>query len=437
MKRLDSTQPDFRASFTRLLADREGDTARVDAPVTEILARVRADGDTALCAYTERFDRMAITPDRLRVTEAEIEAACAQVPPDLLGALDVAATRIESFHRAQLPADLRYTDADGVELGMRWTPLDAVGLYVPGGTAAYPSSVLMNAVPARVAGVERLAMCVPTPDGVLNPLVLAAARRAGVSEIYRVGGAQAVGALAYGTATIQPVDRVVGPGNAYVAEAKRQVFGRVGIDSIAGPSEVVVVADAGADARIVALDLLAQAEHDALAQSILITADAALADRVAAAVEAELRTLPRAAIAGASWATHGAIILVRDLDEAASLINEIAPEHLELLLAEPEALFARVRHAGAVFLGYQCAEAIGDYVGGPNHVLPTSRTARFASGLSVFDFLKRTTFIGAGPDALLRIGPSAVALARAEGLDAHALSVSARLDAQRSDTDKA
>ncbi|MBM9400489.1 histidinol dehydrogenase [Gluconacetobacter azotocaptans] len=436
MKRLDTTQPDFRAAFTRLLADREGDTARVDAPVTEILADVRARGDEALCAYTARFDRMTVTPDGLRITEAEIEAACAAVPAPLLAALDVAAARIEAFHRAQMPSDLRYVDADGVSLGMRWTALDAVGLYVPGGTAAYPSSVLMNALPARVAGVGRLAMCVPTPDGVLNPLVLAAARRAGVSEIYRIGGAQAVGAMAYGTATIRPVDRVVGPGNAYVAEAKRQVFGRVGIDSIAGPSEVVVVADGGNDPRIVALDLLAQAEHDALAQSILITTDPDLAERVAAAVAAELRTLPRAAIAGASWSGHGAIITVRDQDEAAALIDEIAPEHLELLLADPEPLFAKVRHAGAVFLGRYCAEAIGDYVGGPNHVLPTSRTARFASGLSVFDFLKRTTFIGAGPDALRRIGPAAVALARAEGLDAHALSVSARLDALGPDADR-
>ncbi|WP_323989130.1 histidinol dehydrogenase [Nguyenibacter sp. L1] len=437
MKRLDTAQPDFDAAFARLLDERAGDTARVDGPVSEIIAAVRARGDEALCAYTARFDRMAITPDRLRVTEAEIDAACARVSDALLAALDVAADRIEAFHRAQMPADLRYTDAQGVELGMRWTALDAVGLYVPGGTAAYPSSVLMNAVPARVAGVARLAMCVPTPDGVLNPLVLAAARRAGVSEIYRVGGAQAVAAMAYGTASIRPVDRVVGPGNAYVAEAKRQVFGRVGIDSIAGPSEVVVVADAGTDPRIVALDLLAQAEHDALAQSILITQDAALAGQVAACVAAELRTLPRAAIAGASWDAHGAIITVRDLDEAASLIDAIAPEHLELLLEDPEPLFARVRHAGAVFLGRQCAEAIGDYVGGPNHVLPTSRTARFASGLSVFDFLKRTTFIGAGADALRRIGPAAVALARAEGLDAHALSVSARLDAIVTGVDKA
>ncbi len=310
---------------------------------------------------------------------------------------------------------------------MRWTPLDAVGLYVPGGKAAYPSSVLMNALPARVAGVGRIAMCVPTPDGVLNPLVLAAARRAGVTEIYRVGGAQAVAALAYGTASVAPVDRIVGPGNAYVAEAKRQVFGHVGIDSIAGPSEVVILADAANDPRRIAVDLMAQAEHDEAAQSILITDDAAFADAVAAAVEAELPSLPRAAIAGASWRAHGAIILVRDWTEAAELVNRLAPEHLELMLADPEPVFAQVRHAGAVFLGGFCPEAVGDYVAGPNHVLPTGRTARFASGLSVFDFLKRTTFVGADAAALQRVGPAAVALAEAEGLQAHARSVALRL----------
>jgi len=322
---------------------------------------------------------------------------------------------------------LRTTDEAGLTLGMRWNALDAVGLYVPGGKAAYPSSVLMNAIPARVAGVARIAMCVPTPDGVLNPLVLAAAHRAGVSEIYRVGGAQAVAALAYGTASIAPVDRIVGPGNAYVAEAKRQVFGRVGIDSIAGPSEVVVLADASADPRRVAVDLLAQAEHDEAAQAILITDSPDLADAVAAAVAAELPTLPRAAIAGASWKAHGAIILVRDWTEAIDCVNQLAPEHLELLLPDPEAVFARVRHAGAAFLGNFCPEAVGDYVAGPNHVLPTGRTARFASGLSVFDFLKRTTWIAAGRDALARVGPAAVALAEAEGLQAHARSIALRL----------
>jgi histidinol dehydrogenase len=319
------------------------------------------------------------------------------------------------------------TDTAGVTMGMRWNALDAVGLYVPGGKAAYPSSVLMNAIPARAAGVSRIAMCVPTPDGVLNPLVLAAARRAGVTEIYRIGGAQAVAALAYGTATITPVDRIVGPGNAYVAEAKRQVFGRVGIDSIAGPSEVVVLADADNDPRRIAVDLLAQAEHDEAAQSILITDSAAFADAVAEAVLAELPSLPRAAIAGASWDAHGAVIVVQDWAQAVALVDRLAPEHLELMVRDPEALFARVRHAGAAFLGGFCPEAIGDYVAGPNHVLPTGRTARFASGLSVFDFLKRTTFMSATQAALDQVGPAAVALAEAEGLQAHARSVALRL----------
>ncbi|AHI26456.1 histidinol dehydrogenase [Komagataeibacter xylinus] len=427
MKRLDTTQPDFRAGFAGLLAERDSDTARVDGPVTEILAAVRARGDDALCEFTNRFDRADVTPATLRITPDEVEAACGQVPADLLESLEVAATRIESFHRAQMPSGLRYVDDAGVTLGMRWTALDSVGLYVPGGKAAYPSSVLMNAIPAHVAGVGRIAMCVPTPDGVLNPLVLAAARRAGVTEIYRVGGAQAVGAMAYGTATIAPVDRVVGPGNAYVAEAKRQVFGTVGIDSIAGPSEVVVIADGNNDPRAIALDLLAQAEHDPMAQSILITPDAGMAAKVEQAVATELETLPRAEIARTSWNAHGAIITVRDLNEAADLVNTIAPEHLELMIDDPAPVFDRVRHAGAIFVGRYCPEAIGDYVGGPNHVLPTSRTARFSSGLSVFDFIKRTTFIEAQPESLRRIGPAAVSLARAEGLDAHALSVSVRL----------
>ncbi|GCE83614.1 histidinol dehydrogenase [Komagataeibacter diospyri] len=427
MKRLDTTQPDFKAEFAGLLADRDSDTARVDGPVTEILAAVRARGDDALCEFTNRFDRANVTPATLRITAAEVEAACAQVPARLLESLEVAATRIESFHKAQMPSDMRYVDDAGVTLGMRWTALDSVGLYVPGGKAAYPSSVLMNAIPAHVAGVGRIAMCVPTPDGALNPLVLAAARRAGVTEIYRVGGAQAVGAMAYGTATIAPVDRVVGPGNAYVAEAKRQVFGTVGIDSIAGPSEVVVIADGNNDPRAIALDLLAQAEHDPMAQSILITPDAGMAAKVEQAVATELETLPRAEIARTSWDAHGAIITVRDLNEAADLVNTIAPEHLELMIDDPAPVFDRVRHAGAIFVGRHCPEAIGDYVGGPNHVLPTSRTARFSSGLSVFDFIKRTTFIEAQPESLRRIGPAAVSLAQAEGLDAHALSVSVRL----------
>ncbi|MFS8368794.1 histidinol dehydrogenase [Acetobacter indonesiensis] len=429
MKRLDIRDSDFETAFASLLTAREEQGQEVHAPVADILGQVRRDGDTALCALTEKFDRLPLTPEKLAFTADEVAEARAKVSPELLAALDVAAERIESFHKAQLPEGIRYTDDAGMTLGMRWIPLDAVGLYVPGGKAAYPSSVLMNAIPARVAGVQRLAMCVPTPDGVINPLVLAAAHRSGVTEIYRVGGAQAVGAMAFGTQTIRPVDRIVGPGNAYVAEAKRQVFGHVGIDSIAGPSDVVVIADSATDPRLIALDLLAQAEHDELAQATLITPDAAFADTVIAAVETELRTLSRSAIAGASWERNGAVLIVRSLEEAVELANRLAPEHLELMVDDPESLFAHVRHAGAVFLGRYCPEAVGDYVGGPNHVLPTSRTARFASGLSVFDFLKRTTFLSGGPDALRRIGPAGVALAHAEGLEAHALSISARLDA--------
>jgi histidinol dehydrogenase len=427
MVRLSTTTADFPSAFAALLAQARDTTEDVGRPVAAIIADIRIRGDAALLDYTARFDRLTLTPDRLRVAADEIDTAVAAIPTDLAAALDLAATRIEAFHRAQLPADLRVTDAAGLTLGMRWNPLDAVGLYVPGGKAAYPSSVLMNAIPARVAGVTRIAMCVPTPDGALHPLVLAAARRAGVTEIYRVGGAQAVAALAYGTASIAPVDRIVGPGNAYVAEAKRQVFGHVGIDSIAGPSEVVILADAANDPRRVALDLLAQAEHDEAAQAILITDSADFADTVAAAVAAELPSLPRAAIAGASWQAHGAIILVRDWEEAAELVNRLAPEHLEIMLPDPEAVFSRVRHAGAVFLGAWCPEALGDYVAGPNHVLPTGRTARFASGLSVFDFLKRTTFVAADAAALGRVGPAAVALAEAEGLQAHARSIAVRL----------
>ncbi len=427
MIRLATIDRGFEEAFTALLGQARETTETVDQAVAAIIAEVRAEGDAALLRYTKRFDRLALTADRLRVGADEIEAAAAGIEPSLMAALDLAASRIEAFHRMQVPSDLRTTDAVGLTLGMRWTPLDAVGLYVPGGKAAYPSSVLMNAIPARVAGVGRIAMCVPSPDGVLNPLVLAAARRAGVAEIYRVGGAQAIAALAYGTATIAPVDRIVGPGNAYVAEAKRQVFGRVGIDSIAGPSEVVVVADAANDPRRVAIDLLAQAEHDEAAQAILITDDAALADAVASSVIAELATLPRAAIAGASWLAHGAIIIVRTWEEAVELVNRLAPEHLQLMLRDPEAVFARIRHAGAVFLGAYCPEAVGDYVAGPNHVLPTGRTARFASGLSVFDFLKRTTWVTADAEALARIGPAAIALAEAEGLHAHARSIALRL----------
>ena len=417
----------FEADFSGLLDQARETSESVGQTVGAIIADVRARGDAALIDYTRQFDRLALTARTLRVSAAEIDAAVAAIPADLMSALDLAAGRIEVFHRAQVPSDLRMTDAAGLTMGMRWGALDAVGLYVPGGKAAYPSSVLMNALPARVAGVGRIAMCVPSPDGVLNPLVLAAAHRAGVTEIYRIGGAQAVAALAWGTATIAPVDRIVGPGNAYVAEAKRQVFGRVGIDNIAGPSEVLILADASNDPRHVAMDLLAQAEHDEAAQSILITDDHGFAEAVAAAVAAEIPTLPRAAIAGASWAAHGAIILVRDWDEAVALTDRIAPEHLQIMLPQPEALFARIRHAGAAFLGTFSPEALGDYVAGPNHVLPTGRTARFASGLSVFDFLKRTTWVAADAASLAVLGPAAMALAEAEGLHAHGRSIALRL----------
>jgi histidinol dehydrogenase len=427
MIRLSTATSDFAAGFTALLNQARETTETVDQAVAAIIGNVRSRGDAALLEYTARFDRLTMTADRLRISTDEIDAAVASVPAAAATALNLAASRIEAFHQAQLPSDLQMTDADGMTLGMRWTALDSVGLYVPGGKAAYPSSVLMNAIPARAAGVRRIAMCVPSPDGVLNPLVLAAARRGGVSEIYRVGGAQAVAALAYGTATIQPVDRIVGPGNAYVAEAKRQVFGRVGIDNIAGPSEVVVIASADNDPRRVAVDLLAQAEHDEAAQSILITDDTRFADAVVDAVAAELPTLARSAIAGASWAAHGAVILVRDWTEVSDIVDRLAPEHVQLMGREPEALFSGIRHAGAIFVGAYCPEAVGDYVAGPNHVLPTGRTARFASGLSVFDFLKRTTWMSGDAAALQRIGPAAVTLAEAEGLGAHARSVAMRL----------
>jgi histidinol dehydrogenase len=427
MIRLATTDPGFEATFLALLGQARETTERVDQAVAKILADVRSEGDTALLRYTERFDRLTLAADRLRISADEVDAAVSGIPSALMSALDLAATRIEAFHRLQMPADLKTKDSAGLTLGMRWSPLDAVGLYVPGGKAAYPSSVLMNAIPARVAGVPRIAMCVPSPDGVLNPLVLAAARRAGVAEIYRVGGAQAIAAMAFGTVSMVAVDRIVGPGNAYVAEAKRQVFGRVGIDAIAGPSEVVVLADAANDPRCIAVDLLAQAEHDEAAQAILITDDPAFADRVATAVTQELPTLPRAAIAGASWRAHGAIIVVRNWDEAIGLVNRLAPEHLQLMLRDAAAVFDRIRHAGAIFLGAFCPEAVGDYVAGPNHVLPTGRTARFASGLSVFDFLKRTTWVAADAASLAQVGPAAIALAEAEGLDAHARSIALRL----------
>ena len=429
MKQLDTRDTDFETAFTTLLETREEQSQDIHDPVAHILSAIRQEGDTALCQFTQQFDQLSLTPQTLAFSQEEIAKACTHIAQEIWDALDIAASRIEEFHRRQLPTGIRYTDDTGMTLGMRWTPLDAVGLYVPGGKAAYPSSVLMNAIPAKIAGVQRLAMCVPTPSGIVNPLVLAAAHRAGITEIYRIGGAQAIGALAYGTSTIHPVDCIVGPGNAYVGEAKRQVFGHVGIDNIAGPSDVVVIADSGSDPRVIALDLLAQAEHDEHAQSTLITPDAAFANIVIRAVEKELPRLSRANIARASWERNGAVLIVRDLQEAIELANRLAPEHLELMVDDPETLFSHVRHAGAVFLGRFCPEATGDYVGGPNHVLPTSRTARFASGLSVYDFMKRTTFLSGGAETLRRVGPSAVTLAQAEGLEAHALSISARLEA--------
>jgi histidinol dehydrogenase len=433
MQLLLSSAADFPSQLNALLAQTRATTQQVDGVVSTIIADVRQRGDAALCDYTARFDGFALTPERLQVTTAEIATAVASIPVDLMAALQMAAQRIEAFHRAQCPTDLTLTDAEGVTMGLRWGALDAVGLYVPGGKAAYPSSVLMNAIPARVAGVRRVAMCVPCQDGTVPPLVLAAAHLAGVSEIFRVGGAQAIAALAYGTAHIAPVDRIVGPGNAYVAEAKRQVFGQVGIDSIAGPSEVVILADATQNAGDVAWDLLAQAEHDEAAQAILITDGTDFAEHVAREVQAALPRLARSAIARASWDAHGAIIIVRDWVEAAGLVDRLAPEHLQIMTATPDQLFARIRHAGAAFLGPHVPEALGDYVAGPNHVLPTGRTARYASGLSVYDFLKRTSWISADAAALAAIGPSAVRLATAEGLGAHANSIARRLDRGASD----
>ncbi len=429
--RLDAAAPGFAASFAALLAAQRETAADVDAVVADIVADVASRGDEALIAYTKRFDRLALTPGTLRIAPAEIAAAARVCERETLAALHLAAERIEAYHRRQLPTDLDYVDPVGVRLGARWCAIAAVGLYVPGGTASYPSSVLMNAIPAKVAGVDRLVMVVPTPDGVLNPLVLAAAELAGINEIYRIGGAQAVAALAYGTATIAPVDKIVGPGNAYVAAAKRRVFGRVGIDLIAGPSEILVVADRGNDPAWIAADLLSQAEHDVASQSILITDDAGFADRVALAVEAHLARLPRAAIAGKSWSEHGAIITIGNLADAAALIDRIAPEHLELAVDNAEALAASVRNAGAIFLGRYTPEAVGDYVAGTNHVLPTGRSARFSSGLGVLDFMKRTSLVRCDAASLAAIGPAALTLAQAEGLDAHGLSVALRLNIPR------
>ena len=430
MVRLDSSSPDFAQGFARLLTVKREIAEDVDEAVRGIIAGVVERGDEALVDYSRRFDRLGedFTDARLRVGEDEIAAAVAACPAEQIAALETAAARIESFHRAQVPADHRATDALGVTAGWRWTALESVGLYVPGGTASYPSSVLMNAVPARVAGVPRIVMVAPAPEGRMNPLVLAAARLSGVHEVYRVGGAQAVAALAYGTASIAPVAKIVGPGNAWVAAAKRRVFGQVGIDMIAGPSEVLILADAHANPDWIAADLLAQAEHDSAAQAILVTDSADLGDAVAEAVERALTTLPRRAIAEASWRDYGAIIRVDDLDAAVPLVDRLAPEHLEIETADAEALAAKVRNAGAIFLGAHTPEAVGDYVGGPNHVLPTARSARFSSGLGVLDFMKRTTILACTPESLRALGPAAITLARSEGLDGHARSVAIRLN---------
>jgi histidinol dehydrogenase len=426
--RLDSRSADFAERFASFLATKREVSADIEAAARAIVDDVAARGDIALIEATRKFDRLDLDAARLRVTRGEIDAAIKACDAKTLEALELARNRIESFHRQQMPADARFTDALGVELGWRWSAIESAGLYVPGGTAAYPSSVLMNAVPAQVAGVARVVMVVPSPDGKLNPLVLAAARLGGVSDIYRVGGAQAIAALAYGTATIVPVAKIVGPGNAYVAAAKRLVFGKVGIDMIAGPSEVLVISDQTGNAGWIAADLLAQAEHDVNAQSILITDSAALAAEVERAVQAQLATLPRAPIARASWDDFGAVILVQNLDEAADLANAIAAEHLEIMTADAEALSAKVRNAGAIFLGPHTPEAIGDYVGGSNHVLPTARSARFSSGLGVLDFMKRTSILKCGPDQLRALGPAAMTLGKAEGLEAHARSVGLRLN---------
>ena len=425
---LSTTDADFEARFQAVLGAKREDSPDVDDVVAGIIADVRARGDAAVLELTAKFDRLELTADQLRVSKAEIDAEIAKVPEAERIALETAAERIRAYHTRQMPKDEMWTDPDGATLGWRWTPVSAAGLYVPGGLASYPSSVLMNAVPAKVAGVTRLAMVVPTPDGVMNPLVLMAARIAGVDEVYRIGGAQAVAALAYGTDTIAPVDKITGPGNAFVAAAKRRVFGKVGIDMIAGPSEILVIADKDNDPDWIALDLLSQAEHDVSAQSILITDDTDFGQAVASAVEKRLKTLERRDIAGPSWDVNGAVITVRDMDEAVGLSDRIAPEHLEICTGDADALTAKITHAGAIFIGSWTPEAIGDYIGGPNHVLPTARSARFSSGLSVMDFIKRTTLSRMTPDALAAIGPSAERLPVSESLQAHGLSVRARLD---------
>ncbi|MEX1108910.1 MAG: histidinol dehydrogenase [Dongiaceae bacterium] len=431
--RLDATSPDFETRFAALLASKRELQLDVEDSTSAIIKAVRQQGDVALMAYTRKFDRLDLTIDRLRVTQVEIDDAAARCPDTVVAAIGFAVERIRDYHQRLMPVDLDYVDSSGVRLGARWRALAAVGIYVPGGTAAYPSSVLMNAIPARVAGVERIAMVVPTPDGELNPSVMAAAKATGVREIYRVGGAQAVAALAYGTASIPAVDKIVGPGNAYVAAAKRQVFGVVGIDLIAGPSEILVIADGRNDPSWIAIDLLSQAEHDEAAQAILVTDDAGFAAAVEAAMDRHLTTLARRTVASQSWAEYGAIIRVRRLADAVEIANRIAPEHIELAVEDPDALLEGVRHAGAIFLGRHSPEAVGDYVAGPNHVLPTGRSARFASGLGVHDFLKRTSLIACDASSLATLAPAIVSLARAEGLEAHARSVLVRMNAASSE----
>ncbi|MBL3560991.1 histidinol dehydrogenase [Rhodovulum sulfidophilum] len=425
---LDTTSADFEAQFSALLGAKREDSPDVDDAVAAIIADVKARGDAAVIELTAKFDRLELTPETLAFTSDEIDAACAAVSREERAALELAAERIRAYHVRQMPENAQWTDPEGATLGWRWTPVSAAGLYVPGGLASYPSSVLMNAIPAQVAGVERLVICAPTPDGKSNPLVLMAARLSGVEKVYRIGGAQAIAAMAHGTETIAPVDKITGPGNAYVAAAKRRVFGKVGIDMIAGPSEILVIADRDNDPDWIAIDLLSQAEHDESAQALLLTDDAEFGRAVAAAVERRLETLERRAIAGASWRDFGAVITVRDLDEAACLSNRVAPEHLELCVADPDALARKITHAGAIFLGQWTPEAIGDYIGGPNHVLPTARSARFSSGLGVHDFIKRTTLAKMTPQALKAIGPAAERLAISESLEAHGLSIRTRLD---------
>lgn len=426
--RLNNKDSEFEQQFQTLLSAKRESAADVNEAVGVIINQVRKNGDQAIFEFTERFDNQDLRTSGLAISSDEIDAAITQVDKETMDALELAANRIESHHLKQKPENQRYTDELGVELGYRWGPVTAAGLYVPGGTASYPSSVLMNAIPAKVAGVERLVMVVPTPNGITNPLVLAAAKLAGITEIYRIGGAQAIAALTYGTETIQPVDKIVGPGNAYVAAAKRQVFGTVGIDMIAGPSEVLIIADKNNNPDWIAADLLAQAEHDVAAQSILITDDQQLATEVEKAVEAQLKTLPRAEIASKAWQDFSGIIVVDDLNKAAELSDRLAPEHLELALDNPEDMFEKIKHAGAVFIGHYTPEAIGDYVGGSNHVLPTARSARFSSGLNVLDFMKKTTILKCSAEGLRALGPSAITLAEAEGLGAHARSVAIRLN---------